>query len=482
MSRSEKRFFKIHIETHSSKHTEAYKHLFDRIATQEEYDEKRLQEEFGGGGQRFPVLKHRLFEKVLESLEVFCRKHDKALKLRNDLNKAQVLYNRGLTTAADAHVDGIIDEAESIGQWELQLEAIRIKLTQKEADLESIGVDSFPLDEQEREIRKKLELIADEWQSLKLRAEVFRQIKAGPRDSQRSFDLQAASPYQGVSARASFLYHHALSAEGFLKNDGQISLEHTKACMDILEAHPYLTKDHRLSMAKMVANGFYSAYRIHAYDQAEELLVKLKVMYREEHEAPNAIDYLALYLQSKLFYENHLHSYHDSEHLIDLEKKYLESCSGLNVMVKAGIDYGYALLYHGRGERGKALKCVNRVLNGSDISRNDEVYSRSLVFSNVLYIEQDDREWLVHSARGLKRYLHSRGRLGAVEAALLRYIADIRRSRTLEGERNALEKYIMTLRSVRKDASERIAFEYFDFLRWAEERLDSGRRGFPMVA
>ena len=232
----------------------------------------------------------------------------------------------------------------------------------------------------------------------------------------------------------------------------------------------------------MIANGFYSAYRVHSYDRAEELLVKFKVIYREEHEATNGIDFLALYLQSKLFYENHLHSYHDAEHLLELENIYLKSCGDLDVLVRAGIDYGYALLYHGIGERSKALKCLNSVLNADEISRNDEVYARALLFSNVLYIEQDDREWLVHSARGLKRYLQSRERLGAVESALLGYITDIRRSRSYEGERNALEKYIMVLRSVRKDSSERIAFEYFDFLRWAEQRLDSGGRRFQKVA
>ena len=126
MSRSEKRFFKVHIETHSSKHTASYKNLFDRMASQEEYDENALYEEFSDIGQRFPVLKHRLFEKVLESLEVFSRKNDPILQLRNNLSRAHVLYSRGLTSLAENHLQSIIQQAEQEGQWEIQLEALRL--------------------------------------------------------------------------------------------------------------------------------------------------------------------------------------------------------------------------------------------------------------------------------------------------------------------------------------------------------------------
>ena len=53
----------------------------------------------------------------------------------------------------------------------------------------------------------------------------------------RSFSLRIEA-----SARAKFLYHHAMSAQGFLENDGQMSLDHTQACMDVLSRQFILDK------------------------------------------------------------------------------------------------------------------------------------------------------------------------------------------------------------------------------------------------
>ncbi|NNK81125.1 MAG: hypothetical protein HKO93_06480, partial [Flavobacteriales bacterium] len=58
MTRSEKRYFKIYIRTHSSKHSDEYIQLFDMIDEQEEYDENALISTVKdqGSDQRFAVL------------------------------------------------------------------------------------------------------------------------------------------------------------------------------------------------------------------------------------------------------------------------------------------------------------------------------------------------------------------------------------------------------------------------------------------
>jgi hypothetical protein len=485
MSRSEKRFFKIHLRTHSSKHSEAYESLFDKIALQEEYQEDVLIKEFKKAGQRFPVLKHRLFEKVVDALEVFSRSNDPALALRTELNRAQVLLSRGLFSQGCSILDSVTAKAEDLGMPDLVIHASRLLIAYLGPDLENQQVPDYDLKEWDTKMNSLLEQVKDEWSFAHQRALVFKQLETGIRDVQKDSvaTLQLnSSDLSDKSATCRFLWHHSMAADAFIHNNAKDTLHHTNASLEILQEHTYLTKDHKLSLAKMFANGFYSAYRSHDLDQAEVYMVRLKVMFKEERDSPEFPEYLALYLQCKLFIENHMHSYHDAEHVQDMEVQFLKYRPSLNTYVRAGLDYGFALFHHGTDDNTAALKALNRILNASDITRDDEVYARSLIFANVLYIEADDREWLMHSARTLKRYLNSRERMGETEAALLRYIADIRRSRTIEGEARALARYTETLRSIRRTPQERISFEYFDFLLWAENRGSINKRTYGLVA
>jgi len=485
MNRSEKRFFKIHLRTHSSKHSDSYMDLFDRISQQDEYEEASLIKEFKSSGQRYPVMKHRLFEKVLDALEVFHRGHDPILALRTELNRAQVLMSRGLYAQADQLIEGVILKAAELDLPELILEAKRLQLVFLGPDLKGSGQDSKTLTDWSVEMDALISQVKDEWDLCHKRAIVFRQMETVSRGPETS-DIEGLASYANhmteKGPRCRFIWHHGMAALAFMHGNAHETLEHTNACVRLLEEHGFMTKDHKVSLAKMVANGFYSAYRSHDLDQAEEFMVRLKIMYKEEAESPEYPEFLALYLQSKLFMENHSHSYFDAEHMREMEQRFLEICEALSTQVRAGLDYGFALFNHGVHDSSAALKALNRILHAADVSRDDEVYARALIYSNVIHIETDDREWLLHSARTLKRYLQSRDRMGATESALLRYIADIRRSRSVDGEAKALARYTESLRTVRRLPMERISFEYFDFLRWAEERSSLNRRSPRMVA
>ena len=483
MSRSEKRFFKIHLRTHSSKHLELYEELFDSIHDQLVYDESLLTKELKKADQRFPVLKHRLFEKVLDSLEVFGRSNDALLMLRTNLSRAQILLSRGLFNQGYTMLESVVVQAMEIDQADIALEAKRLLLSYLEPDLNGLNNNEQELESWNEEMNSIFQLLQEEWDLILQRAHVFTRMESGiRRPLEDSLVKKGKERPLAKSPNINFLWFHTEAAKAFMRDDSKDALEHTNTCLGLLKEHVHLTRDHKLSVAKMVANGFYSSYRSHDLDQAENFLARLKCMLYEEKSNPGYAEYLALYLQCKLFIENYTHSYYDAEHIRSLEAEFMMEREKLSKHVRSGLDYGFALFHHGVGDNTLSLKAANRILNAKDISRDDEVYARTLIFSNVLHIENGDKEWLTHSARTLKRFLISRNRNGETETALLKYISDIRRSRTPEGEAKALKNYTNSLREVRRKPQERISFEYFDFLRWAEERSTGPKGSYGMVA
>ncbi len=93
----------------------------------------------------------------------------------------------------------------------------------------------------------------------------------------------------------------------------------------------------------------------------------------------------------------------------------------------------------------------------------------------VLHAESGDREWMAHSARALKRYLKPRDLMRGVEGLLLDYISDFRRARSEEGEERAMRQFVHRLRTIRRQPIERVSFEHFDFLSWAEDQIGEDR-------
>ena len=135
MTRSEKRYFKIYIRTHASKHEKDYVQLFGLVEQQEQYDEESIIETIQKSGptQRFAVLKHRLFEKILDALESYKRSTDESMRLRHEINRAQVLMDRGMERVAAALLSKVEEQAMRIEEYETVLDARALTIAMDES-------------------------------------------------------------------------------------------------------------------------------------------------------------------------------------------------------------------------------------------------------------------------------------------------------------------------------------------------------------
>ncbi|NNK80915.1 MAG: hypothetical protein HKO93_05425 [Flavobacteriales bacterium] len=467
MTRSEKRYFKIHIRTHSSKHSDEYIQLFDMIDEQEEYDEKVLisgiKEQ--GSDQRFAVLKHRLFEKVLDALESYQRSNDVVMTLRHDLNKSKVLMDRGMERMALISIKKVLDKA-----LEYELDHITLDALGLIGALESGRTPCHS---------NILERIATQHSISEIRKQLFVNLNSeGRMRTGMNIDTSLVEEHllqciedRDAPSRSSYMAHHTLSALRFSQNRIADSLCHIDACIQLLELNEHLRTEMPLARAEMLANKVYTLCRLHDMAHAKEALDDLLGIDSELLRVHLRIAHRGILMQTLLFYLNGQTDHSFIQRLKEEEPKYISDRWEYPAVVRGAIDYGLGLFYHQKGERGMAMRFLNKILNDGEIKRDEDVYHRTLVLVTVLHAESGDREWMAHSARALKRYLKPRGLLNGVESLLLDYISDFRRARTEEGEERAMRQFVHRLRSIRRAVDERIAFEHFDFLGWAEEQL-----------
>ena len=473
MSRSEKRYFKLYIRTHASKHEQDYVELFQLVEQQDYYDEESVIEKLEKSGpiQRFAVLKHRLFEKILDALESYQRSKDEGMRLRHEINRANVLLKRGMHKVGLSVLYKVEEAALRIEAFETALEARALYVRyddsqgqERRDNLEDINlVLKCIKDEHELiEIRNRLQLILREQGRIANGNEELAEIESLVNEIKSDEELSPKSEY---------LANHVLALLEFAKNNIVESLNYLKRCQESLEANIYLSADMPLVHADIWANETYCHLMVHDIPAAKNSLLKLLEIDKEDLAAHLHIAHQGLLMQSLLFYLNHTLDEGLSSHIQANIESYRKSRWDHAPLIRAGIDYGLGLYYHNCGDSGRALRCLNRVLNDGEVRRDEDIYHRTLVLITLLHAESGDRTWMVHSARALKRYLVPRNLLQGTDALLLEYISDYRRSRSEEGEYRALSRFAEGLRGIRKNEKDRIAFEHFDFLVWAENHM-----------
>jgi tetratricopeptide (TPR) repeat protein len=473
MSRSEKRYFKLYIRTHASKHEQDYVELFQLVEQQDYYDEESVivKLEKSGPIQRFAVLKHRLFEKILDALESYQRSKDEGMRLRHEINRANVLLKRGMHKVGLSVLCKVEEAALRIEAFETAIEAralyVRCEDIQghdRRNNLKDIDqvLKSIKHEHELIELRNRLQLILREHGRTANGKEKLAQIEVSVNGIKSDSEL---------SPKSAYLAEHVLALLKFAKTNILESLKHLKRCQEILEANSYLSEDMPLVHADIWANETYCHLMIHDIPAAKESLLKLLGIEREDLAAHLHIAHQGVVMQSLLFYLNRTGDEGLSQQLQANIDSYRKSRWDHAPLIRAGIDYGLGLYYHNFGDSGRALRCLNRVLNDGEVRRDEDIYHRTLVLITLLHAESGDRTWMVHSARALKRYLVPRNLLQGTDALLLEYISDYRRSRSEEGEYRALSRFAEGLRGIRKNDKDRIAFEHFDFLAWAEDHL-----------
>lgn len=102
MSKSEKRYFKLHTDISKSGEKNNYLRLFEEIDKQENYDEEKIKTAFAGENfiRHLFSTKSYLFNSILNSLIDYNREKTISYKLYEGLSKTEILISKGLKNSA----------------------------------------------------------------------------------------------------------------------------------------------------------------------------------------------------------------------------------------------------------------------------------------------------------------------------------------------------------------------------------------------
>ncbi|MEP7323635.1 MAG: hypothetical protein ABI761_17045, partial [Saprospiraceae bacterium] len=160
MSKPEKRHFKLFVQRNPSNSDSIFLKLFAHLEKQKMYDEKDILKQIPQiKKQQLPNLKSHLYKQLLLSLRLMHRSENEDIDLRERIDYARILYNKGLYRQSLDILDRAKEKCKQIGFPSLLMEII---------DFEKLIESQYIT----RSIASRAEILSDE--AIKTASEITR--------------------------------------------------------------------------------------------------------------------------------------------------------------------------------------------------------------------------------------------------------------------------------------------------------------------
>lgn len=485
LSKPEKRYFKIFSSRHTLGEVNNYQVLFDAIDKMEEYDEEQLKKKFTGQAflNQFSIAKNRLYEQVLRSLDSFHSNSSIDAELKKLIHCAEILYKKTLYHQSHKLLKSARKLAEKYEKHTTLLEISMWEkmLIEKDNYTETGERELQEIHEADRLTLAKISNYNDFWN---IKSRLFyilnRKGKVRSEDGLSSFKsiidtVLLKSEDAALYHETKYLYYHIYSAYYFGIGDYENSYLHLKKNVELIENNTEKFNEEPNVYFSVLTNLIYIASRLKKYDEVTSHIEKLRSL--PEKLALKRNEDLDIKLFSST-YSIELTLYittGDFEKGIQLvpiiEGGLLLYGDKINNVRKAYLLLNIAILYFGEKKYSEALKWINTLLNNINIDKSEDIHCFAQLLNMIIHLELGNQRLVPYALKSAHRYLSLRNRVYKFENSFLHFINRILKAKDKKEETKVYAELLDQLKEIENDPFEKTAFEYFDFVAWAQSKV-----------
>lgn len=493
LSKAEKRYFKVYTSKQAGDKNN-HQILFDAIDKQKEYDETALKKSLKNSAiaRSLPIAKTRLYDVILRALDAYHSNSSIDAQLKRTLHCAEILYKKSLYGQSQKLLDGAKKLAYKYDKHTSLLEIFMWeKLLIEKDNYENVGDEELEamMNENTR-ITKMIEVYNDFWG---IKSRLFNILnKRGKARTQEGLhrlktiidDVLLNRDPEHLFHQTEYLYNHIYSAYYFGVSDYENSYKYLKQNSEHIEANLDKFQEEPNIYFSILTNIVYVASQLRDFEavffylkKLRELPETLEIKNNEDLEiklfsSANSIELTIYFLTGE--FEKGL------EIIPQIENGLILYDHKLNSVRKAFFFFNIAIIYFGAKKYNDALRWTNRLLNDIDINKSLDIYCFGQLLNLLIHIELNSKNLLPYALRSTQRYLSTRNRYFKFETSFLELIGKLLKSPDAFTANEHYATFLDKMKPLKEDALENTAFEYFDFVSWAEAKA-SGREFAEVV-
>jgi hypothetical protein len=491
MSKSEKRYFKVLSSRHTIGEVNNYTLLFDFIEQQKEYNEEEIFKYFKNEAflNKFSITKKRLYDNVINALDNYHSSNSIDAQIYKLLHSSDILHEKSLYNQSLKQLKSASKLASKNNKFNLLAE-VNLKIKRV---YESTG--KLEEEEIEKMLQEDIYFLQqstsfNKFWNLKSKLFLLLSSKGVSRTEEDLVafkliidELLLAEDLSNLHYDSQYLYYHIYSAFYFATNSYEKCYEHLIQNLQLLENTSDLMKEHVNRYLSVLSNAIYVTFRLEKRIELKELQSKLKKLTSDEQFKNNEDFQIKLF---STYYSVELTLLFQKGELSEAQKLIPQIENGLALYSgkitnsrKAFLHFKIATILFSSGDFHASLKWLNPILNESGIEKQEDIVSMAHLLSLLIHFEMKNDDFIPYVLRNTQRYLKSRNRLYDFEKNFLKFITKMAKQ-TDQFDREELWKELYLDLSNQEDQSlKRIAFEYFDFITWAEAK--SKRKEFQSL-
>lgn len=483
MTKSEKRNFKLYANRIASGKESKFIQVFDSIDKMESYKEELIIKKTKDIKlSQLPNLKAHLYKQLLTSLRLTQVNHDITISIREQIDHAKVLYNKGLYQQSLRMLEKSKVLAEKYERKLLHLEIVEFeKLIESQYITKSMETRADEITLESKGLNQEMGgTIYFSNMSIRLYA-LYLKVGYARNDKDllmvseffnaniRAVDMTKLSFYEKLYLYQSYVWYY-LIIQDFL-----MCYKYAQKWVDLFQMKPDMIISQCDLYLKALNNVLVALFYTNHLSKFKKNLKILKGL--EDKAYVKANSNLSI-LQQQFSHMHQINQYFmegqfraGTSMVPKIESFIEENKFSLDKHRNLVFYYKIACLYFGCGEYREAIKYLNRIIDEKDTSLRTDIHCFARILNLISHYELEHTDHLDYQIRSTYRFLVKMEDLQEVQKYILRFI------RRLSGisPDQLKEEFIKSRRDLMQwvnDPFEKRAFLYLDLISWLDSKIE----------
>jgi tetratricopeptide (TPR) repeat protein len=484
LTKAEKRNFRLYVTRNQNSEDLKFLHLFDVLDKSKDYDESLIFKKVPEiKKEQLSNLKAHLYKQLLTSLRLLHKNKNADIDIREHMDYAKVLYNKGLYIQALR----ILDKAKSMADINhhilLKLEVIEFeKLIESRHITRAHEGRADELTVQAQQVIINI-INTSRLSNLSLQLYgLYLQIGHAKNDADlnRAKELLESNMPDTPLSKMSFFekvyYYQCFSWFTYIAQDWKNYYRNTYKWVELFEKEPIMKINDTSLYLKGVHNLLNALYMTLDHERMSKILNNTELYIQKHHEVLDE--------NTRALAFHHIYSAKINKHFLqgsftegvklvpEIERQLKELSLRLDEHRVLVFYYKIACLYFGCGNFDKALDYLNKIINLKTSSLRTDIQCFARMLHLICHYEKGHFALLEYLTKSVYRFLLKNGDMSGVMQEILRFLkrALYTKQRDLRDEFIALKQH---LEALSQDPFERRSFVYLDIISWLESKIEN---------
>jgi 3-methyladenine DNA glycosylase AlkC len=482
LSKAEKRSFKIYA-TRTSSEDAKFIQLFDAIDKAKDYDEEVLFTKVSElKKSQLSNLKAHLYKQILTSLRLNYINHNIDIQIREQIDYARILYDKGLYKQSLKILDKAKSQAELHHRFTLTTEILGFeKLIESQYITRSLRNRADQLIEETEESVKAVERYHS-LSNLSLRLYGI-YIKAGHVRNERDFqitekffenalkhiDLQDIGFFDELYLNVSYAWY-SLIIQDFI-----MQYRYAQKWVDLFRNNPAMLELEPIWYLKGMHVLLEALFILGHKEKHQEEVQRLKQFI--DHPPARSNENLET-LGFQYYYTSQINGYfmngafNEGLSIVPTLEKDLEKFE-LRIDPHRILVFYYkiACMYFGAGDFHKCIDYLNKIINYPDPRLREDIHCFARILSLIAHFELGNQSLVEYQVRSTYRFIRKMNDLNSVQEEILKFLRNLS-SIQPEILRREFIKLRSRLLDIQQQPYQRRAFLYLDIIGWLESKIE----------